>query len=240
MEIAFLWVGLMFVAVGALIIYSELKTREGARRTPGRIAGFSVSTDSSGERSLHAVIAFSGLDGRHRYLVSPVGSSFPMGRAGDAVGVLLRPADPEGAALDSRLPWIIGAAIGLIGAACCAVFLLTFRVDALSLALSVAVTLAGVWKLMKARREHPMPWRVWRAIKDQALRAKVYTEERKAEIAWADEAVVVASTRARERAYRYGRPILLVAGLGLLLLGGYLYRKTELFLAGAVATEGWV
>src|SRR5262249_18262252 len=126
MEIAFLWVGLVFVAVGALIIYSELKAREGARRTPGRIAGFSVSTDPPGEMSLHAVIAFSVLDGRHRYLVSPIGSSFPLGRTGDAVGVLLRPTDPEGAALDSHLTWVLGAAIGLMGAACCAVFLLTF------------------------------------------------------------------------------------------------------------------
>jgi hypothetical protein len=240
MEILFLWGGLVFVAVGALIILSELKVRKGALRTPGRIAGFSLSKDSSGEKSFHAVITFSGLDGCQRYLVSQVGSSSPIGRTGDAVNVLLRRDDPESAALHSPLTWVLGAAIGLMGAACCAAFLLTFRADALSVALSLAVTLAGAWKLKGALRERPLSWRAWREYKDQALRAKVYTEERKREIAWADEAAVTASVRARERAYRFARPLLIAAGLGLLLLGGHLYHRTKLFLAGAVATEGRV
>ena len=48
------------------------------------------------------------------------------------------------------------------------------------------------------------------------------------------------AARNQQKANRYAIPILLLAGVGLVLLGGHLHRRTTLFLERAVRGSGTV
>src|SRR5919201_6912492 len=88
MEILFLFVGLIFVAFGAVLIVAEARTRIGAVELPAELVGFSTGKSapaalaagkSTSRTSFYAVARYAGLDAQTRYLESSVGSSAPLG-----------------------------------------------------------------------------------------------------------------------------------------------------------------
>jgi hypothetical protein len=235
-EIVFLFAGLPFVAVGILIVTSELRAQRGSYPRRGTVIGF-----SKGQRDgyFHTVAQYVGPDGATRYVESAVGSSAPLGSMGDSINVLVKNADPERAEIQSSLSYVMGAVVGAMGLACCVVFFATFRATNFSIAGAGAVTALVGYKILGSLRQKRISLQEWRDTK-KALRPRVFTEATKNQIRWADAAAVDASILKQQKANRFAIPILLVAGVGLLVLGGYLQRSTSAFLARALHAEGQV
>jgi hypothetical protein len=74
----------------------------------------------------------------------------------------------------------------------------------------------------------------------QSVRSRVFTAETKNQIRWADTVAVGAAVEKQQKANRLAVPLLLVAGIGFVVLGGYLQRTTSTFLAKAVHAQGAV
>ncbi|HWE25667.1 MAG TPA: DUF3592 domain-containing protein, partial [Myxococcales bacterium] len=236
MEIAFLFAGLPFVAVGVLIVVSEVRARRGAAAVSGTIVGFSTGTRDG---YYHCVAEYVALDGVSRYIESSIGSSAPLGAVGDNITVLLKEGHPEQASIQSPLSYVLGVIVAAMGIASCAVFFVTFRATTLSIAGAAVVTALTTYQLLGAKRSKSISLDEWRE-KRNALRPRVYTEANKSEIRWADRETVDAAIARQQKANRFAIPILLVAGVGLLVLGAYLHRSTEAFLAKALPAEGRV
>ena len=235
-EIVFLFVGLPFVAVGILIVFSELRAQRGAYPQRGTVIGF-----STGERDgyFHTVAEYVGLDGATRYVESSVGSSAPLGSIGDVIKVFVKSGEPDQAEIQSSVSYLIGVVIAAMGLACCIVFFATFRATTFSIGGAGAVTALVGYKVLGSLRQKRASLQEWRDAK-KALRPRVFTEATKNQIRWADPAAVDAAVQKQQKANRFAIPILLVSGVGLVVLSGYLQRSTSAFLARAVHAQGVV
>ena len=240
MEIVFLLAGLPFVAIGALMVVSEVKARRNAVPAPGRVVGFSLKQQGSGEDSFHTVAEFVGADGRRRYVESVVGSSVPSGKVDDAITVLLRADDPESATIQSSMMHLLGGVLVLLGAASCTVFFATFHAGWWSVATALAVTLFGAWKLRSTILESDMPFGAWREVLSKALRARVFKEDGRGQIQWAEPARAGNALRRQQRTSHFAWPVLVIGGAALLFFGHYQYGKTKRFLEQAARTTGLV
>ena len=241
MQILFLLVGLVFVAFGVAVVLAEARARQGAWAVPGEVIGFSTGqSGASGASFYYPVAEYVGLDGRKRYLEGSVGSSSPLDAVGDAVTVLVQPDDPEKAVLKSSLTYVLGAALALMGLASCIVFFVVFRATTFSIAGAVGVVGLVAYKLRGSMREKPLSLEAWRKYKDQALRARVFTDAGKAGIPWADPVALRTAIANQQKVNRFAVPILLLGGVGLLFLGAHLHQKTGMFLARAVRAPGVV
>lgn len=241
MEILFLIAGLVFLAFGVAVVLFEARARRGAWALPGQVIGFSTGkAGGSGAPSYHSVAEYVGMDGRNSYVEGSVGSSAPLNEVGDAVTVLVQPADPARAVLKSSLTYVVGAAIALMGLASCIVFFAVFRATTFSIASAAVVVTWGAYKFRRSMRAKPMSLQAWREYKNEALRPRVFTDANKMEIPWAEPAAVQAAIASQRRVNRYALPTLLLAGVGLFFLGAHLHRKTGMFLQKAVLAPGIV
>src|SRR5438876_798517 len=239
MEILFLLVGLLFIAFGLLVLATEVRTRRGACEVRGEVVGFSTAEGgASGARYFHAVAQYVGLDGATRYLEGSVGSSSPLDSVGDAVTVLAQPDDPEKAVIKSPLSYILGAVVVLMGLASCIIFFAIFRISTFSVAGAVVVVSCGAWKLHGAIRDKPLSLAAWRDYKSRLLRPRIFTDATKGQIPWADPAALQTAVAKQKAANRFAIPFFLLAGVGLVLLGGHLRKQTEAFLERAVPAAG--
>jgi len=240
MEILFLFVGLVLVAIGVAVVLSEARARHGAGAVPGEVIGFSSGRGAAGAPSYHAVAAYLGPDGRRRYVEGSVGSSAPLAAVGDAATVLVHPEDPDKAVLKSPGTYIVGAVLAAMGVVSCVVFFATFRATSFSIASALSVVMWTAYKLRGSLRGKAMSLQAWREHKDQAVGSRVFTEETKGQIAWADPAALRATIAELRKTNRFAVPFFFLAGTGLLVLGAHLHRKTEIFLAKAVRGQGVV
>jgi len=238
-SIVFLWVGLILVAVGVSLVVLEGKVRRGDVRTTGRIVGHSERREGS-QRMYRAVVAFADLGGRRRLAESNVASNAPLGRMGGEVGVVLDLQDADAATIESRGVTVIGVVLALFGAVSCAVFFLTFRTDPLSVAMLVAVSAAIGFKLVRLGAQHRGLAASWREFKDKALRCRTFDAAERDRIAWADPAALAAVKRRQQWVNRAAWPVLVVAGIGLVVLAFHLQRTTTGFLARALPGTGRV
>ena len=79
MEIIFLLVGLLFIAVGAIITLFEVRARHGTTPLLARVIGFSTGrSNTPNSPSFHSVAHYVGPNGCDYYLESAVGSSAPL------------------------------------------------------------------------------------------------------------------------------------------------------------------
>jgi uncharacterized protein DUF3592 len=241
MEILFLLVGLLFVAFGLLALAAEVRTRRGACEVQGEVVGFSTTEGGASDgRYFHPVAQYVSLDGATRYIEGSVGSSSPLGSVGDAVTVLIQPDDPQTAAIQSSLTYVLGVAIVLMGLASCIIFFAIFRISSLSVAGAVVVVSCGAWKLHGMIRDKPLSLAAWRDYKARVLRARTFTDATKGQIPWADPAALEKAVANQKAANRLAIPFFLLAGVGLVLLGGHLRKQTESFLERAVPAAGVV
>src|SRR5262245_28244947 len=241
MEIVFLLAGSVFLIIGLAIVFSEIKARRGTQPASGTVIGY--STGPKRDRvtaSFYSVAEFIGLDGRKRYIESSVGSSAPLHAVGDAVTILVNGEEPRAAVFQSTLSMIVGCVIAAMGMACVLVFWVTFQANAYSLIMAAAILVAVVFKLKSLRRKVPMSWTMWQEYKKQALGPKVFDEEAKDKIAWADPLMIRAAAANYRKSQRFAIPILFVLAFGSLLLGHHLYLKTEAFLERASRATGQV
>jgi len=238
-SIVFLWVGLIFVAVGVSLVVLEGKVRRGDVRTTGRIVGHSERRERS-QRMYRAVVEFADLGGRKRLAESNVASNAPLGRVGGEVGVVLDLQDADAATIESRGVTVLGVILALFGAVSCAVFFLTFRTDPLSVAMSIAVSAVIGFKLVRLGVRHRGFAASWKEFKDKALRCRTFDAAERDRIVWADPAALAATRRRQQWVNRAAWPVLLAAGIGLVVLAFHLERTTTDFLARAVPATGRV
>jgi hypothetical protein len=241
MEIVFLLVGLILIAGGAVIIRSEVQARRGTQAIAARVIGFSTGRHNRPTApSFHSIAEYVGLDGRTYYVEGGVGSSVPLHVVGDSVTVLVKPSEPERAVLKSRLSFVLGGVLALIGIILAAVFWLTFHVSPASLITGVLVGGALLFKLKAAWRKQPLSYDAWREHVKQVLSPRVFTNESKNQIGWADPLSVEAAYRSRDKSRAFALPVLFVLGFGLIFLSYHFYGKTEAFLAHANHASGRV
>lgn len=241
MEILFLLVGLVFVAIGVAVVVGEVRARLGASEVSGEVIGFSTGkSGATGAGTYHTVAAYPGLDGRKRFVESSVGSSVPLAEVGDGVIVLAHPDTPEEAVIKSSGTFALGAALALMGLVPCVIFFVTFRPTAFSIGSAVAVVGWAAYKLFGSARKEPGALQAWRESKREAFRTRVFTEETRAGIRWGDPVAMQAATANMRRTNRFAVPVMLLAGVGVFVFGVHLHRKTDRFLAHAVRAPGIV
>jgi hypothetical protein len=240
-EIIFLIAGLALIAVGVAIIASEAKARRGTEPTQAKVIGFSHGKSiNANVASFHSIAEYVGRNGRRYYVEGSVGSSVPLHAVGQPVTVLINPREPENAVLKSPLSYVLGGVLALLGAAAIAAFWMTFRLNLFSgtmAAIIVAGLAANIWK---AWRKEPLTLEAWNAYKKQVFSTRVFTEESKDQIFWAEPTRVASAIDAHRKSNRLAVPFLLVLGLGLLFLGYHFYGETERFLAMADHAIGTV
>jgi hypothetical protein len=241
MEIVFLLAGLALMALGIGIIVVEVRSRRNTELVRARVIGFSVGKSANPNMSsLHTVAEYVGLDGRTYYVEASTGSSAPLHTVGEDVAVLATPDQPERALLKSSLSFFLGGGIALLGLVFVVVFRATFQLNLYS-AVMAAVVIGGLAsKIRSSWRKRPFTLEEWQAYKNGILSTRVFTEETKDQIAWADPGRVVAAIEAQRKANRFAVPKLLVLGIGLLLLSYHFYGKTESFLQTAQRAPGRV
>jgi hypothetical protein len=235
-EIAFLFAGLPFVVIGVLIVIWEARARTGTVPVPATIIGFSTGARDG---YYHCVAEYVGPDGVSRYVENAIGSSSPLGSVGDGLTVLVKASDPEKAVVRSALSYVLGIVIAAMGLASCVVFFATFRPTMFSIAGAAVVTGLTAHKVLGWKRGKTLSLQEWREKKKE-LSGRVYNDATKGEIRWADGEAVSAAVLKQRKTSRLAIPILLVAGIGLVVLGASLHQNTTAFLATAVPAAGRV
>jgi len=240
-EIAFLFVGLAFIAVGAIITFSELQARRGTQPVHAQVIGFSTGKSKNPlSPTLYSVAEYVGLDGRKYYIEGSIGSSAPLHALGDTVTVLVRPDDPVAAVLRSRLSYFLGLIFLAMGLASVLVFWATFQVEFVSLVLAAVVTGGLGLKIKKAWRRRSLSMAEWQDYKRQIFPPKVFTDQSKGQISWADPISVSVAIQRYEKKRRVSVPLLLALGIGFLIASHHFYGRTEAFLQKADRTSGLV
>src|SRR6266404_3911511 len=199
MEILFLLVGLIFIAIGVVIVFSEVQARRGTQPVRARVTGFSTGRATT-ERipSFHSVAQYLGPDGRTYYVEGAVGSSAPLHVVGDSVTVLVSPTQPEKAVLKSALSFVFGTIIALMGLASAMAFWFTFHTSAYSLGMAAVVVIALAFKIKKAWRKEPLSLAAWQEYKKQIFSPRVFTDQSKDQISWADPISVTVAIQSYE------------------------------------------
>ena len=241
MEIVFLLAGLALMALGIGMVVVEVRSRRSTKPVRARVIGFSVGKSANPNMSsLHTVAEYVGLDGRKYYVEASTGSSAPLHAVDDEVAVLVTPHQPERALLRSSLSFFLGGGIALMGLVFVVVFRATFQLNLYS-AVMAAVIIGGLaLKVRSSWRKRPLTLEEWQAYKNGILSTRVFTDETKDQISWADPGRVVAAIEAHRKANRFAVPTLLVLGIGLMLLSYHFYGRTETFLQTAQRAPGRV
>ncbi len=238
MEIIFLLVGFALVAVGVAIIVFEVRSRHGTEAVNAQIIGFSNGRSNLNSFSFHSVAEYIGPNGRQYYVEASVGSSTPLHAVGDSVTVLVSPTEPEKAVIQSRLSFIMGGILTLMGMAGVIAFWATFRASIISFATAAFVIGWLALKIKTIWRKTPLSLQAWDAYKKQALSSRVFDSKEK--ISWADPASLAASAKHYEISNRFAMPTLILLGTVLLSASYYVYGKTESFLQHANRSSGRV
>jgi hypothetical protein len=239
-QIVFLIAGLPLIAVGIAIIVSEAKARRDTEALQARVVGFSVGKSAnSNMASYHPVAEYVGPNGR-KYYVESVGSSVPFHKIGQAVEVLANAREPEKAVLESGLSYVLGGVLVFLGLVAVGLFWITFRFSIFS-AVVATITVAGLAeKIRSAWRNEPLSLEAWNAYKKKVLATRVFTEESRDQISWADPLRLSSAIEGYKKTNRFAVPVLLVLGVGLLFLTYHCYGRTQRFMEAADYAVGTV
>ena len=216
MEIIFLIAGLALFSLGVAFIASEAKARRNTEPVRARVIGFSVGkSNSPNMASFHTVAEYIGR-GRKYYVEGSVGSSVPLHTVGQHVIVLTNPREPEKAVLKSTLSYTLGGVFAFLGILAVGLFWLTFSLNIFSVVMAVIILSGLGIKIRSVWRTEPMSLEAWNAYKKKALATRVFTEDTKDQIQWADPQRVVSAIQVYKRTNRFAVPALLVLGLSLI------------------------
>lgn len=241
MEIIFLIVGLALLGVGAAIIASEVRDRRDTEPVEAKVIGFSLGKSNNPNlASFHTVAEYIGRNGLKYYVEGSVGSSAPLHMVGQSVTVLTRPCEPERAVLKSATSYMLGGGLAVFGLFAVALFWFTFSLNIFSL-VTAAIILSGLGiKIRGAWRKEPLSVEAWNAYKKKVLSTRVFTENSRDQIVWADPMRLASAIEVQRKTNRFAVPVLLALGLGLLFVGYHFYEKTERFLRSAEPATGTV
>jgi hypothetical protein len=243
MEIVLLLAGLVCLALGGAILYSEIRERNGTCVVTGRVIGFSTGAGmNTGAYSYYSVAQYTGPNGRNYYVEGSVGSSVPLNTVGDAVTVFVDPQQPEKAEIKSTLLVVLGASLAAVGLIFVVVFFRIFQVNLYSVVMAGFVLGTLCLKAKRAWDKHPISLKDLRQQYKETtvVNSRVFTEESKKQIVWADPVRLAAAIETYQRQNRYAAPVLMVFGFALVFLGIYLYQRETTFLRKAIGAEGHV
>jgi len=109
-------VGVTFLTVAVFTSYSEIEFRNGAITAPGTVIDLQPGQGSKGGTLYKPVFRFTDRDDKEHTVTGGVASSPPSYRRGEAVTVLYRPENPEGAQIDSFMEsWFLPLIFGSLG-----------------------------------------------------------------------------------------------------------------------------
>ncbi len=109
-------VGVAFLIVALFTVRSELSFREGAITAPGIVVDLAPTQSSKGGTSYKPVFRFTDRNDKVHTVTGSLSSSPPSYRPGEAVSVLYRTDDPDGAQIDSFMEsWFLPLIFGSIG-----------------------------------------------------------------------------------------------------------------------------
>jgi len=241
MEIILLIIGLILVALGIAVILSEAKARRDKQAFQARVIGFSLGKSNNPNMpSFHPVVEYVGRNGRKYFVEGTVGSSVPLQSVGQAVQVLADASDPEKAVLKSGLSYTLGCALAFFGLIAVGLFWFTFRLTTFSVVMAVVVLAGFALKIKGAWRKQPLSLEAWHAYKKKILSTRVFTEESKDQISWADPMRVASAIEGYRKSNRFAVPVLFAISLGLLFFSYHFYGRTQTFLDGADYAVGTV
>jgi hypothetical protein len=240
-EIVFLIIGMVLLAVGMGVIVSEARARRDTQPVQARVIGFSLGKSNNPNiASFHPVAEYVGLNGRKYYIEGSVGSSVPLHAVGQVVQVLTRAGEPEKTVLKSGLSYILGSILALLGLVALGVFWLTFRLNIFSIVMAVIVIAGLATKLRSAWRKEPLSLEAWNAYRRKILSTHVFSEESRNQILWADPIRLASAVEGYRKTNRFAVPVLLLLGLGLLFFTHHFYQRTRTFLDSADYAIGTV
>ena len=241
MEVIFLLAGLVLIAVSVAIAVSEIRDRQGTWALKGRVIGFSSGRHNKPTSpSFHSVAEYVGPDGQTYFVEGAIGSSEPLHSVGDSVTILVKSDEPEKAVLKSSLSFILSTVLGIMGLALVVVFHYTFRANLLSLGMAAVLLIGGAFKVAKAWRKPGLSWNDWLEYKKQIFTPRVFTNQTRDQIRWADPTSVVVAVESYRKSRRLAVPVLFVLGLTALFFGYHFHVKMETFLAKADPAPGRV
>ena len=241
MELIFLLAGLAFIAFGCAIAVSEIRARTGTQSVSGRVVGFSTGhRNKPTSPSFRSVVQYIGPDGRTYYVEGAIGTSVPLHAVGDSAIVLVNRTEPQKAVLKSALSFVLAAGLAVMGLVSGIVFEFTFRPNLYSLVMAALILGGFAVKIRQAWRKVPLSMEAWQEYKRQIFGPKVFTEQTKDQISWADPTGVTVAIKNYEKANRFAIPLLFAIGLLALFLGNYLYQRTHTFIEKADRAAGRV
>ncbi len=110
------FIGVTFLIVAFFMMRSEISFREGAIATPGTVIDLAPTQSSKGSTSYRPVFNYTDRDDKVHTVTGSLVSSPPSFRRGEAITVLYRPEDPEGAQIYSFMEsWLLPLIFGSIG-----------------------------------------------------------------------------------------------------------------------------
>src|SRR5206468_5601220 len=133
-------------------------------------------------------------------------SSVPLHAVGQDVTVLTNPREPEKAVLKSRLSYTLGCALAFFGLLAIGVFWLTFSLNIFSLVMAAVIFSGLGMKIRSAWRKEPLSLEAWHAYKKKALSTRVFTEDSKDRIVWADPMRVASAIEVHKKTNRFAAP----------------------------------
>jgi hypothetical protein len=156
------------------------------------------------------------------------------------VEVLANAREPEKAVLESGLSYVLGGVLVFLGLVAVGLFWITFRFSIFS-AVVATITVAGLAaKIRSAWRNEPLSLEAWNAYKKKVLATRVFTEESRDQISWADPLRLSSAIEGYKKTNRFAVPVLLVLGVGLLFLTYHCYGRTQRFMEAADYAVGTV
>src|SRR5262249_38674545 len=149
-------------AIGTVIALFEVQSRRETEPFTAKVIGFSTGRNNKPDSpSFHSVAQYVGPDGRIYYIEGPVGSSVPLHAVGDSVTVLVNPLQPDKALLKTKLSFVIGIILAIMGLVFVGVFRLTFHASLYSVAMAAVVVVGVVLQVKKAWRKQPLSLEAW-------------------------------------------------------------------------------
>jgi hypothetical protein len=239
MEILFLWVGLLFFAMGVLIIHSFFATGEDARRFDGEIIGYAEQRDSDGDRTYAPVIVFRHPRAGRLVFKHPLGTSTLPARIGQKVRLLVTADEPMRARLDtSGLLWF-GAIFAIFGGGFAVLFFAIYEWSLFSVVISAVVTIAFALSVWWKRTAMPDLSRLTSFVREATTGSVVDEREfdRRSLIASPDLAVLL---RKQPRQALITAIVCLAIAAGTITWSYYWVQKRFAFLARAHTAGGVV
>lgn len=243
MTIIIFIVGLSFILIGALFIFSELAIRRDSQIVTGDVVGFTSRINTHKHTttvSYQAVARFRHLDGKTYYSVSSTGSSTPLNELGDKVPVYVRKSDPTFAAIESNLSYLLGAFFSVLGLIFVGIFISTYKVDLFSISISAIMLLTIANFFRRSLRKNPLTIHQWLKMKAKSKINTAYSEDEKDQIHWAPQEQIETAIKKTRRNAKFVIPIFLLLGAVSLGYGLKYYKEKRFFIESATHVEGTV